>query len=516
MVVCYGAMANKHFPLFNESMAAAITGNGRFFIQKTANMVEESLQKLNPSQKPYIVYGDTDSFYFQIEPFMERYMAKNPGLSMNEYVDFADNFEKKVIQPIIQKSITEFSHSLNAYNKDKIGCEREIISDCVAPNTQIRVKINGKTEVLTIGKFAKMFGINTIDKNEYIKDISDQNIEILSYNTSTNQKELKRILNIQKKATSKKMLTLTAPNGKSITVTEDHKFAIQTNDGILFKEARFITEEDDVEFFDNTQYSKENQELFGVQYINHGSKKSNLNEKGKNISKTKTKNKLQRDKLKSNIFNHRIEKLINKYNGKLFKFVLKYCHMTYKQNTKKQILNYISNHRILKNLDIDLIKYMYNKKDYRLIKKYCLIKKFGASYFRRISNRKSKNKNGFIRLQTRIYVITNKIRRKTKRTPLHTAKHQYRIDVGRISKKSIKEHGLKNIELVDKYNFNVDHIVPVMYGFHHNIPPEIIGDIRNLQVIDKIKNIKKRCKIDYNVIDMNLFASYIEDNNERY
>lgn len=125
----YGALANKYFPLFNESMAAAITGNGRFFIQKTANMVEGALQKLNPSQKSYIVYGDTDSFYYQIAPFMERYMAKNPGLSMNEYVDFADNFEKKVIQPIIQKSIDEFAYALNAYNKDKIGCEREIISD---------------------------------------------------------------------------------------------------------------------------------------------------------------------------------------------------------------------------------------------------------------------------------------------------------------------------------------------------------------------------------------------------
>jgi len=57
----YGAMANRWFPLFNEEMAAAITGNGRYFIQKLAKYIEETLQKLHASEKPYIVYGDTDS-----------------------------------------------------------------------------------------------------------------------------------------------------------------------------------------------------------------------------------------------------------------------------------------------------------------------------------------------------------------------------------------------------------------------------------------------------------------------
>lgn len=57
----YGAMANKWFPLFNEQMAAAITGNGRYFIRKLGDYIEEKLQNLNPSNVPYLVYGDTDS-----------------------------------------------------------------------------------------------------------------------------------------------------------------------------------------------------------------------------------------------------------------------------------------------------------------------------------------------------------------------------------------------------------------------------------------------------------------------
>jgi len=125
----YGALGNKYFPLFNESMAQAITGNGRYFIRKLANYVDDVLQNMLKADKPYILYSDTDSIYFQIEPFMTMYQSKHPGMSIDHYVDWADNFEKKIIQPIIQKCIKDFSIEYNAYNEDIIGVEREIIAD---------------------------------------------------------------------------------------------------------------------------------------------------------------------------------------------------------------------------------------------------------------------------------------------------------------------------------------------------------------------------------------------------
>lgn len=70
-----------------------------------------------------------NSFYMSIAPIMEKYQEKNPNLSINEYVEWADQFEKKYIQPLVQKAIEDFAHELNAYNKDAIGCEREIIAD---------------------------------------------------------------------------------------------------------------------------------------------------------------------------------------------------------------------------------------------------------------------------------------------------------------------------------------------------------------------------------------------------
>ncbi len=57
----YGALGNAYFPLFNQEIAQAITGNGRFYIQHTANLIEDTLQSHLSSSQKYIVYGDTDS-----------------------------------------------------------------------------------------------------------------------------------------------------------------------------------------------------------------------------------------------------------------------------------------------------------------------------------------------------------------------------------------------------------------------------------------------------------------------
>lgn len=57
----YGATANVFFPLYNLGYASGITCNGRYFIQKTANYIEDKLQELLPWNQKYVIYGDTDS-----------------------------------------------------------------------------------------------------------------------------------------------------------------------------------------------------------------------------------------------------------------------------------------------------------------------------------------------------------------------------------------------------------------------------------------------------------------------
>ena len=126
----YGALANKWFPLFNEKMAQAITGNGRFFIRLLAKNIESRLQSMNKLENDsYMVYSDTDSVYYHIEPFMNMFIEKNPDSTISEQTDFADEFEKKVIAPIIQGTIDELARKLNLFNPSVVGASREIIAD---------------------------------------------------------------------------------------------------------------------------------------------------------------------------------------------------------------------------------------------------------------------------------------------------------------------------------------------------------------------------------------------------
>lgn len=125
----YGALGNKWFPLFNEFIAQAITGNGRYFNRKLGANIEARLQKLKPMPDPYVIYGDTDSNYYHIAPFVDDFISRNPGLPIGKYVDFADNFIKKVIEPVVEETIRQFAEELNAYDPSKIGADREIIAD---------------------------------------------------------------------------------------------------------------------------------------------------------------------------------------------------------------------------------------------------------------------------------------------------------------------------------------------------------------------------------------------------
>jgi len=107
-----------------------------------------------------------NSVYFHIEPFMEKYIEKNPGLSINEYVTFADKFEQKIIKPIIDKTIKDFSSELNAFNKEAIGVEREIIADCAVFTAKkkyyARVRDNEGTRYPSDSPKIKVMGLEVI------------------------------------------------------------------------------------------------------------------------------------------------------------------------------------------------------------------------------------------------------------------------------------------------------------------------------------------------------------------
>jgi len=82
----------------------------------------------------------------------------------------------------------------------------------------------------------------------------------------------------------------------------------------------------------------------------------------------------------------------------------------------------------------------------------------------------------------------------------------YYMLVNRITKKQNIEL-LKDYDKRSKYGYHLDHIISKAYGFKHNIPPYIIGDISNLQMLLTNENTSKKSKC-YSVIEQ---CSHIKD-----
>ena len=73
-----------------------------------------------------------------------------------------------------------------------------------------------------------------------------------------------------------------------------------------------------------------------------------------------------------------------------------------------------------------------------------------------------------------------------------SAMHNYRADVWRYTRAQPLEL-LPNFEKHSP-DWHIDHIISIRYGFDHNIPAEVIGNIDNLQIIPASVNIEKKAQ----------------------
>ena len=120
----YGCLSSKYFAMFNQEIARAITGNGRFFIQLVAKRVNDYMQTIKSNNSDYCVYADTDSNYYALDHIGDE-LTK--GKTLKESKEIIDNFINEKIQPKVEESILELADVFNAVQDQKIGMKREVI-----------------------------------------------------------------------------------------------------------------------------------------------------------------------------------------------------------------------------------------------------------------------------------------------------------------------------------------------------------------------------------------------------
>lgn len=125
ILICaiFGANGNPHFILFNDKIAASITGNSRFYVNLFSQNVDDYLKELSGSNLS-VVYNDTDSAYFKIPSCLV-----DKALDKNTQTDKISDWIESDIQPVINKSSEELGDLFNALDSSRISAKREAISD---------------------------------------------------------------------------------------------------------------------------------------------------------------------------------------------------------------------------------------------------------------------------------------------------------------------------------------------------------------------------------------------------
>lgn len=207
----------------------------------------------------------------------------------------------------------------------------------------------------------------------------------------------------------------------------------------------------------------------------------------KNIKKTE----------EMNFLNKRLIELFKKYSGKWFKIIKLFCKgkSVYE---KKHICEYIC--QLLPNLDKNILfNYLTNKN----FKKFMFKLKYGDKSFKRYVLKSDKT------CREKYFYKEKVLLNKKFRIYKHETSKQYRRAVRLYSLKQAKIHNLKDFDKRSRI-MHIDHIVPIQFGLQYNVPYWIIGDIRNLRMIDSKTNRLKHANIDFDIVDKELFCNYID------
>jgi DNA polymerase elongation subunit (family B) len=117
----YGALGNKYFRYFNQSVAEAITTSGQLSIMTAEKAMNSEMNKVMKTDKDYVIAMDTDSLYVNFGPLVDKLKPKDVVKTLDTICN--DHFTKA-----LNKAYDELATEKNAY-VNRMVMEREVIAD---------------------------------------------------------------------------------------------------------------------------------------------------------------------------------------------------------------------------------------------------------------------------------------------------------------------------------------------------------------------------------------------------
>lgn len=122
----YGATAVESFELFNIHYAESITTMGQVCNRYCSDRINEFLNiTLKTSGVDYIIAGDTDSLYINVQGFVDKLSEKKTDF---EIVGYLNNIAEKLIEPKIKEIYEEMAGYIGVF-ENTMSMKREVIAN---------------------------------------------------------------------------------------------------------------------------------------------------------------------------------------------------------------------------------------------------------------------------------------------------------------------------------------------------------------------------------------------------
>ena len=117
----YGALGNKYFRYFDQTVAEGITTSGQLSILTAEKAMNIEMNKVMKTDDDYVIAIDTDSLYVNFGPLVNKLKPKDVVKTLDTICN--DHFTKA-----LNKAYDELATEKNAY-VNRMVMEREVIAD---------------------------------------------------------------------------------------------------------------------------------------------------------------------------------------------------------------------------------------------------------------------------------------------------------------------------------------------------------------------------------------------------
>lgn len=123
----YGALGSPYFRFYDIRLAEAITLGGQLSYKWIESHINEYLNKIvGSTDVDYVIAGDTDSMYLNLEPLIQKYIKDTTNKV--KVIDIMDKICKEKIQPFIDRTYQELANYVFAYEQ-KMHMKQEALCD---------------------------------------------------------------------------------------------------------------------------------------------------------------------------------------------------------------------------------------------------------------------------------------------------------------------------------------------------------------------------------------------------